>query len=128
MFGQGLYFLTNISIGCGNTVGGGNGPAPDGNAQCNMPCKGKATDMCGGPNRLTVYKLSSGGTNPPPVGTGKRGLPYNNNNPSRNAVYANLFKGHGKISWAYDWGYPSWGLDAFFELYVAVSTGNEPYL
>lgn len=95
----------------------GNGPAPDGNAQCNMACNGNAAEMCGGPNRLTVYQsTSSGGTTPPASGTGKRGLPYNNNNPSANAVYANMFRGYSKISWAYDWGYPSWGLDAFFEL------------
>jgi hypothetical protein len=46
----------------------------------------------------------------------KRGIAYNNNNPSGNAVYANLFKGHTKVSWAYDWGYPSWNLDSSFEL------------
>lgn len=79
-----------------------------------MACKGNAAEMCGGPNHLTVYQ--SGGTNPPTVGTGKRGLPYNNNNPSKNSVYANLFKGYSKISWAFNWGYPSWNLDAFFEL------------
>ncbi|KAJ6012233.1 hypothetical protein N7522_002588 [Penicillium canescens] len=45
----------------------------------------------------------------------KRGIAYNNNNPSGNAVYANLFKGHTKVSWAYDWGYPSWNLDSSFE-------------
>jgi hypothetical protein len=48
--------------------------------------------------------------------TGKRGIAYNNNNPSGNAVYANLFKGKSKVSWGYDWGYPSWSLDSSFEL------------
>lgn len=48
--------------------------------------------------------------------TGKRGLCYNDNNPSSNAVYANLFKGYEKVTWAYDWGYPSWDLDESFEL------------
>lgn len=47
----------------------------------------------------------------------KRGLAYNNNNPDSNAAYANLFAGYSKISWGYDWGYPSWGLDSDFELY-----------
>lgn len=51
-----------------------------------------------------------------PTGTGKRGLCYNNNNPSANAVFANLFKGYEKVSWAYDWGYPSWDLDESIEL------------
>lgn len=46
----------------------------------------------------------------------KRGIAYNNNNPSGNAVYANLFKGYDKVSWGYDWGYPSWNLDPEFEL------------
>lgn len=77
-----------------------------------MACNGNAAEICGGPNRLTVFQSSpSSGT-----GIGKRGLAYNNNNPSANAVYANMFKGYNKISWAYDWGYPSWGLDTFFEL------------
>ncbi|KAJ3472461.1 hypothetical protein NLG97_g10970 [Lecanicillium saksenae] len=81
-----------------------------------MPCNGKATETCGGSNRLTVSQLpDGGGTNPPTAGKGKRGLCYNNNNPSKNAVYANMFKGYSKISWAYDWGYPSWDLDTFFE-------------
>ncbi|KAL2869544.1 glycoside hydrolase family protein [Aspergillus lucknowensis] len=47
--------------------------------------------------------------------TGKRGLAYNNDNPSKDAVYANLFKGNEKVSWAYDWGYPAWNLDPSFE-------------
>jgi hypothetical protein len=82
-----------------------------------MACNGNAAEKCGGPNRLTVYQsTSSGGSTSPPSGTGKRGLAYNNNNPSGNATFANMFKGYSKISWAYDWGYPSYGLDASFEL------------
>lgn len=90
----------------------GGGPAPDGNAQCNMACSGNAGEICGGPNRLTIFQSSSVGG----AGTGKRGLAYNNNNPNANAFYANMFKGYNKVSWAYDWGYPSWSLDTFFEL------------
>jgi hypothetical protein len=51
-------------------------------------------------------------------GSTKRGILYNNNNPDGNAEYGNLFKGYSKISWAYDWGYPSDNLDPSFELYV----------
>ncbi|KAF9883835.1 hypothetical protein FE257_002772 [Aspergillus nanangensis] len=47
--------------------------------------------------------------------TGKRGLCYNNDNPSKDAVFANLYKGMDKVTWAYDWGYPSWGLDSSLE-------------
>lgn len=80
-----------------------------------MPCKGDAAETCGGSNRLSVYQLSSGST-PPSEGPRKRGLGYNNNNPAGNAIFANMFKGYKKISWAYDWGYPSWDLDGVFEL------------
>jgi hypothetical protein len=59
--------------------------------------------------------------------SGKRGIAYNNNNPSRNAVYANLFKGNSKVSWGYDWGYPSWNLDASFELSVKLWRGVSRY-
>lgn len=52
---------------------------------------------------------------------GKRGIAYNNNNPSSDSVYANLFKGNSKVSWGYDWGYPSWSLDSSFELSVNLS-------
>jgi hypothetical protein len=52
----------------------------------------------------------------------KRGIVYNNNNPDGNAEYGNLFKGYSKISWGYDWGYPSNNLDPSFELYVAPET------
>lgn len=92
----------------------GGGPAPDGNALCDMPCKGNSAETCGGPNRLDVYQYTSSGTS----GSAKRGLAYNNNNPGGNADYANLFVGYSKISWGYDWGYPSYSLDSSFELYV----------
>lgn len=95
--------------GCGNSVVNGGGPAPDGSAGCSMACKGNAAETCGGPNRLDVYQYTSSAS-------GKRGLAYNNNNPGANAEYANLFTGYSKVSWGYDWGYPSWGLASSFEL------------
>lgn len=103
-----------ILSGCGNTIENGGGAAPDGNAQCNMKCNGDSMEICGGPNRLTVYQHTntSPGTSP---STGKRGLCYNNNNPSANAIYANLFKGYNKVSWGYNWGFPSYDLDPLFE-------------
>jgi hypothetical protein len=77
-------------------------------------CHAKGTvETCGGPNRLDVYQYTSSSSGSSP---GKRGLAYNNNNPSANAEYANLFAGYSKISWGYDWGYPSWGLGSSFEL------------
>ena len=77
-----------------------------------MKCNGDSSQTCGGPNRLTAWSYTSTGTPPP---TGKRGLAYNDDNPSASAVYANLFKGYSKVSWGYDWGYPSHGLDPYFE-------------
>jgi len=76
-----------------------------------MTCDGDTAEICGGPNRLSFYEYSA---------TGKRGLAYNNNNPTANAVYANLFAGYSKITWGYDWGFPSWGLNSSFELYVSL--------
>lgn len=116
------------SLGCGNSVENGGGPAPDGDAHCNMKCNGNSSESCGGPNRLDVYSSTSSPSttsSSTPTGTpesnGKRGLAYNNDNPSANAEYANLFKGYSKVSWGYDWGYPSWDLDASFE-FVCVAT------
>lgn len=55
---------------CGNSIGGTNGPAPDGLKGCNMPCNGNASEYCGGPNRLDMYKAGgTGGTSPPPAQT-----------------------------------------------------------
>jgi hypothetical protein len=116
---KGFYLLQNSLLnflmisGCGNAIVNGGGPAPDGNALCNMACKGDNAETCGGPNRLDVYQYA---TSRPANGPAKRGLVYNNNNPGSNAEYANLFKGYSKVSWGYDWGYPSQGLDSSFEL------------
>lgn len=40
---------------CGNTFTNGGGPAPDGNAGCNMNCNGNTYEVCGGPDRLNVF-------------------------------------------------------------------------
>ncbi|KAF2192285.1 copper radical oxidase [Zopfia rhizophila CBS 207.26] len=45
---------------CGNSFANGGGPAPDGNAGCNMACNGNSQEICGGPDRLTVYQYASG--------------------------------------------------------------------
>lgn len=79
-----------------------------------MQCNGNDSQICGGSNRLSVSTYgSSGGSSPPP--TGKRGLCYNDNNPSKSAIYANMFKEYEQVTWAYNWGYPSFGLDQHFE-------------
>lgn len=43
---------------CGNEFANGGTPAPDGDAQCNMPCKGNTAETCGGPGRLNVFLYS----------------------------------------------------------------------
>ncbi|KAG4028447.1 hypothetical protein MFRU_021g00380 [Monilinia fructicola] len=101
---------------CGNSIVNGNGPAADGNTGCNMACNGNQAETCGGPNRLTLYQNSGSGTNPTnPSKSGKRGLAYDRNNPFGDATFANLFKSYSKITWGYDWGFPSWGLDSSIE-------------
>ena len=62
---------------CDTAYSNGGGPASDGNAQCSMACNGDPTDICGGPDRLTVYKYigdaapttptNPGNPNPPPA-------------------------------------------------------------
>jgi hypothetical protein len=72
---------------CDNQLRNGGGPAPDGEAQCNMLCNGDQTDICGGSNRLTLFKYYKGGGDPtapsssvssaPPVATGlPKGFEY----------------------------------------------------
>jgi len=53
-----------------------------------------------------VAALCSVGAN---AAAGKRGLNYNN------AVWANYFKGSPQVTWGYNWGWPSNGLDSSFE-------------
>ncbi|CAG5137745.1 uncharacterized protein ALTATR162_LOCUS191 [Alternaria atra] len=46
---------------CDNQIRNNGGPAPDGEAKCNMPCNGDQTEMCGGPDRLTFFRFYTGG-------------------------------------------------------------------
>ncbi|KAG2002470.1 hypothetical protein CC2G_004661 [Coprinopsis cinerea AmutBmut pab1-1] len=48
---------------CGNFINQG-APVPDG--QCNMPCAGNGSQLCGGPDRLNIYNYT--GTALPPGG------------------------------------------------------------
>lgn len=45
---------------CDNTVKNGGGLASDGEVGCSMACNGNATEMCGGSNRLTLFKFYTG--------------------------------------------------------------------
>jgi hypothetical protein len=42
---------------CGNTLQNGGKPAPDGDRFCNMACTGDDDEVCGGPNRLNLFKF-----------------------------------------------------------------------
>ncbi|KAJ8111688.1 hypothetical protein OPT61_g5771 [Boeremia exigua] len=53
---------------CGNKLVAGGAPAPDGEAQCNMACNGNQTEICGGPNRLSLWRFYLG-NEPPPSST-----------------------------------------------------------
>ena len=55
--------------------------------------------------------------------TGKRGLAYSN------ATWANYFKGSSEVTWGYNWGWPSNGLDSSFEfvpMLWGVPNGADP--
>ena len=62
----GGYLYTGVEYGgecyCGNAIVSPGGPAPDGNAGCNMACSGNAAEICGGSNRLTLFSKGSTGT------------------------------------------------------------------
>jgi WSC domain len=47
---------------CDTAISNGGGPAPDGNALCDMACNGNAAETCGGPNRLNVYSYTGSGS------------------------------------------------------------------
>ena len=45
---------------CDNQFRNNGGPAPDGEVGCNMACNGNQTEMCGGPDRLSLFKFYTG--------------------------------------------------------------------
>ena len=45
--------LTVVECYCGQSLQSGSVPATDG--RCNMPCAGNASEICGGPNGLTLF-------------------------------------------------------------------------
>ncbi|RFU73805.1 wsc domain-containing, partial [Trichoderma arundinaceum] len=51
----GTEYYTQCYCGSSLATGGTNATATD----CNTPCGGNATEACGGPNRLTLYKSAS---------------------------------------------------------------------
>lgn len=52
---------------CGNTITATNGPATDG---CTMACTGNAAEMCGGSNRINVFRSAAASTSTSATGTG----------------------------------------------------------
>jgi uncharacterized protein (DUF2141 family) len=46
-------------VDCANAFTHGGGPAPDGAAECDMACNGNATEICGGPDRLSLYDYNN---------------------------------------------------------------------
>ncbi|OBT82398.1 hypothetical protein VE02_09582 [Pseudogymnoascus sp. 03VT05] len=60
---QADYTLAGIEYGgqcyCDNQVRNAGHLATDAVSLCNMPCSGDSTQTCGGPDRLTMYKLAS---------------------------------------------------------------------
>ncbi|CAE7192970.1 hypothetical protein P3342_009322 [Pyrenophora teres f. teres] len=49
---------------CDNQFRSNGGPAPNGEVGCNMACNGNQTEMCGGSDRLTMFKFYTGGESP----------------------------------------------------------------
>jgi len=56
------YVLAGTEYGaecyCGAAVANDHGPAPDGEAGCNMACNGAGDEICGGSNRLSLYSYA----------------------------------------------------------------------
>lgn len=59
------YFATEYATECycGSSLSTSSKPATDG--RCNMPCAGDKTEICGGPNGLTLYAVPSNSSAPP---------------------------------------------------------------
>jgi hypothetical protein len=43
---------------CGNALAAGSVLSPNGDSDCNVPCGGNSTELCGAGGRLTLYKLN----------------------------------------------------------------------
>lgn len=43
---------------CGNALAAGSVVSPNGDSDCNMPCGGNSTELCGAGSRLTLYQLN----------------------------------------------------------------------
>lgn len=71
---------------CDTQVRNGGGPAPDGDAQCVMSCNGDSKQVCGGPDRLTVYQYV--GSNPPSTTPTDPQPPANPDPPVENPIPA----------------------------------------
>jgi hypothetical protein len=56
------------SIDCGLAFSGGGAPSPL--TDCNMACAGNTSQICGGPNRLSVYNYTGTLPTTPPGGDG----------------------------------------------------------
>lgn len=50
---------SNAQSGCGNSLSNGGSLAPEGVIGCNAPCRGNASEFCGGTNRLDVYTFNN---------------------------------------------------------------------
>lgn len=59
--------VSNAELGCGNSPSNGGTLAPEGIIGCSAPCRGNASEFCGGTNRLDVYTFNNIFT--PPTGT-----------------------------------------------------------
>ncbi|KAJ7720043.1 galactose oxidase [Mycena metata] len=53
---------------CGASIENGGGPEPI--SDCSMICAGNSSELCGGPNRLSMYNYTGTDLPPPPVGGG----------------------------------------------------------
>ena len=48
--------MLNALSYCDNSAQNGGGPAADGNTGCSMQCQGDSNEICGGPDRLSVWE------------------------------------------------------------------------
>jgi hypothetical protein len=81
---------------CSNAFENGGSLAPDGDTTCNMACNGDKTQVCGGPDRLTVYQYA--GVTPPTTPTN----PQNPQQPApANPAFTPVFPNNLPSGWNY---------------------------